>query len=189
MELNMEGILMGKNHKEIKTIKKTFYAWQDDKEEIWLSEKAAEGWRLLRCEGDRYKFEKDDPRNVKYCLDYMDNSQDLDNYKKIFEDDGWEYTGHFRGWRYFRKEYKDGEILEIFTDKDSKKHKYYRVLTASTIKFLLFLPVYYFIVISGFIDLPEILDGFLTLIGIAWCLTHMYFIGAIFGKIRLFEKA
>ena len=65
------------------------------------------------------------------------------DYLQLFSDAGWEYLGKMSGWgHYFRKEAREGETLEIFTDVESKIAKYKRVLTylsSLTVIFIVFL--------------------------------------------------
>ena len=47
----------------------------------------------------------------------------------MFSDAGWEHIGYISNWQYFRKEAREGEVPEIYTDIESKVAKYKRVLT------------------------------------------------------------
>lgn len=109
---------------------KWFWAWQDEKEEAWLSEMAREG---LHLEGipfpGRYKFQKGEPANYVYRLDYQSvKSKDKESYLQLFEDAGWEHVGNMGGWVYFRIKTNDGEAPEIFSDTVSKMGKYQRII-------------------------------------------------------------
>lgn len=108
---------------------KWFWAWEDEREELWLAEMAARGWHLksLGFPG-RYAFEKGEPRDVAYRLDFKINP-DMDSYKQLFADAGWEFVDNYGCWMYFRKPVVDGAAEEIYTDVESKKTKYRSVLT------------------------------------------------------------
>jgi hypothetical protein len=60
------------------------------------------------------------------------------DYLQLFEDAGWEHVGAMGGWQYFRKEAREGETPEIYTDAASKIKKYQRVL----LLLVALLPVY-----------------------------------------------
>ena len=109
---------------------KWFWPWQDEKEEAWLRSMSQKGWHLssigLPC---IYKFRAGEPRDYVYRLDYQIHKKgDQQDYLRLFRDAGWEDLGQMSAWHYFRKEAKEGEALEIYTDVESKVAKYKRVL-------------------------------------------------------------
>lgn len=118
---------------------KWFWAWQDEKEEAWLSNMAREGWHLkgLGIPGT-YTFESGEPRNDQYLIDFIVDRKDYQNYLQLFKDTGWEHLGEMGGWQYFRTRAEGTAIPEIYTDKDSKAMKYQRLITILVV----FLPIY-----------------------------------------------
>ncbi len=126
----------------IKTVKKWFWAWNDDKEEKFLENMAAEGYKLINVQLGRYFFEKTEKSKFRYQLDFKSiTGIKEDEYLQIYEDAGWEYVDRLGSWYYFRKEY-DGESPDtsIFSDNKSRLDKYRRII------FILLLtgfPVYY----------------------------------------------
>lgn len=128
------------------TKRKWFWAWQDDKEEAWLSEMAKQGYHLISANFiGSYTFAVGEPKDTTYRLDFY-FSNDYEGYKQLFADSGWELVCVFGGWQYFRTE-KDVETLpEIYTDKDSKVVKYQRVMLYLTI----FLPIFIMMVTNDF---------------------------------------
>jgi hypothetical protein len=124
---------------ETKRMFKWFWAWNDEKEEQWLTSMAQQGWHL-QSPGvfGVYTFSKGEPRNIVYRLDFKSADKNEDEYLQLFADAGWEYVGTLGGWRYFRIECSPGEEAEIYTDKASKMQKYQRVFTFLVI----LLPVY-----------------------------------------------
>jgi hypothetical protein len=118
---------------------KWFWAWQDDKEEVWLSEMAEKGYHLediiFPCV---YQFRRAEPAKFVYCLDYQSlKMKDRESYLQLFDDAGWEHVGKMGGWEYFRKAYKNGSVPDIYSDAESKVGKYQRILTYLVI----FLPI------------------------------------------------
>jgi hypothetical protein len=109
---------------------KWFWAWQDAEEEAWLRSMSQKGWHLssvgLPC---IYRFRAGEPRDYVYRLDYQTfPNRDKEEYQRLFSDAGWEHIDEMAAWQYFRKEVKEGEPLEIFTDAESKIARYKRIL-------------------------------------------------------------
>ena len=69
-----------------------------------------------------YAFEKCDPQDVIYQLDYnQDGVKNQGEYVQMFEDCGWEYLKEFVGYTYFRKPAAQMEKEEnIFCDDQSR---------------------------------------------------------------------
>ena len=75
---------------------KLFWAWQDEKEEIWLSEMAEQGFHLDRISlPGWYDFNVGEPRKDVYRLDFQSlrSNKDRDSYLQLFADSGWEHVG------------------------------------------------------------------------------------------------
>lgn len=124
---------------KLETRSKWFWAWNDEKEEAWLSEMAKQG---LHLEGipfpGNYQFRKGDPADYIYRLDYQSlTTKDKDSYLQLFSDAGWENVGEMGGWMYFRYAVTNGDTPEIFSDRESKIGKYQRVM----IYLVIFLPI------------------------------------------------
>lgn len=106
-----------------------FWAWDDEKEEAWLSEMAQKGWHFQSVSlPGNYTFEYGEPRDDVYRLDYFPDFKDKSDYLQLFIDAGWDYKGEMNGWQYFRKTAVNGEAPEIFSDAESKTKKYRRIL-------------------------------------------------------------
>ena len=121
---------------------KWFWAWNDDKEEAWLSEMAQEGLHLEEVSLGRYKFLPGNPAKMVYQLDYQSlRSKDKESYLQLFLDAGWDHVGSMNGWVYFRIQAEDGQAPEIYSDAESKLGKYHRVMTYLVI----FLPILLFL--------------------------------------------
>lgn len=116
--------------KETITKFKWFWAWQDEKEEEWLAEMAAEGLHLDGFDFPTlYRFRKGEPAAFVYRLDYPGGMRkERASYLQLFADAGWEHVGDMGGWVYFRRLIQPGDPTEIFTDVDSKVQKYNRVI-------------------------------------------------------------
>ena len=118
---------------------KWFWAWQDEKEELWLHEMAKQGLHFQSVSSlGFYKFEAGEPRNDYYRMDFIIDRKDYEEYLQLFKDAGWEHLGEMGGWQYFRTRAERNAIPEIYTDKDSKAQKYQRLIIILTI----FLPIF-----------------------------------------------
>ena len=75
------------------------------KEETYLSKRHQKGWKFKKVTFPGiYTFEKCEPENVIYQLDYnKDGVKHQSEYVRMFEDCGWEYLTEFDGYNYFRK--------------------------------------------------------------------------------------
>jgi hypothetical protein len=117
---------------EKETMKKFrwFWAWEDEKEERWLEAMSRKGWHLQAIGFvGTYIFRKGQPREYSYSLDFhTGTNKSLEEYKQICRDAGWEELGRMGSWFYFRKECRDGEKPEFFSDRDSKIQKYRRLI-------------------------------------------------------------
>lgn len=110
---------------EYKNIFKIFFAWQEGKEEKWLSQMSKEGWHLNKSGLFNYEFIKGEPMDIIYKLDYKPfRNEKIDDYITLFEDSGWEYVTRFAGWFYFRTETSNSYGLELYNDNASKIKKY-----------------------------------------------------------------
>jgi hypothetical protein len=120
--------------KNNKTVFRAYWGWNDDKEERWLSRMARAGWHLTAPRGVYYRFEKGDPADMIYRLDYQrPGKSGRQEYLNLFKDAGWEHAGEFGNWHYFRTAVGDGPVPEIHTDLESRIAKYRRLLGFSAI--------------------------------------------------------
>ena len=94
-----------------------------DKEQEYLRDQHKLGWKFVKVSGfGRYTFEKCEPEDVVYQLDYnSDGAKHKAEYLKMFEDCGWEFLQEYAGFSYFRKSAADmhGDE-EIFCDDESR---------------------------------------------------------------------
>lgn len=118
---------------------KVFWAWQDEREEAWLTEMASQGWHLKELSFPMvYTFEAGPPRHMAYRLDFFIDHKDFQTYLQLFRDAGWEYVGRMGSWQYFRIQAEEGQEPEIYTDPASKIQKYRRLIAFLVV----FLPIY-----------------------------------------------
>lgn len=108
---------------ENKKIKKRFELADYLEEEQFLQEQHKNGWKMveLKLPFSTYIFERCEPEEYIYQLDFKEQENDLGEYLQLFEDCGWEYFYKYGNWYYFRK--LKSEIEEenvIFSDAPSR---------------------------------------------------------------------
>lgn len=117
-----------------------FTIFNHEDEQEYLRQNHMAGWKFVKVTGlGMYHFEKCEPEDVVYQLDY--NKEGLaqkNEYVQMFSDCGWEYIQDFFGYSYFRKSAKmmDGEE-EIFNDDSSKMAMMERVYKGRLIPLLI----------------------------------------------------
>jgi Protein of unknown function (DUF2812) len=113
-----------------KTIRKfhIFLSWQDEAQERWLAEMSRKGLHLMEPQSlGRYLFVEGPAREYAYRLDF-NKDKPSDAYLQLIQDAGWEHLGKREGWYYWRQVIKAGRVPEIFSDAQSKRQKYDRLL-------------------------------------------------------------
>jgi hypothetical protein len=114
---------------EIKTIFKVIFGWEDEKEEKWLEQMAADGWKLISVAPYVYKFQRSEPEKVVFRLDYKNTlDKDYQEYLTLFKDSGWELFATFANWLYFKIKPDNEEVPEIYNSGKAKAQKYRRLL-------------------------------------------------------------
>ena len=148
---------------------KWFSIFDYDKEQDYLREMSKSGWKLTKVTGlGVYHFEKSEPADVVYQLDYnKEGLEHKEEYLKMYEDCGWEYIQDYAGYSYFRKAVSsDGVAEEIFCDDESRLEMMRRVLKGRMLPLL----VIFFASL-----LPQFIINLFS--------THNYVIAAIMGSI------
>ena len=137
--------------KNTKTEVRFFTITEWEKEQDYLRQQHQKGWKFVRVNFiGLYHFEKCEPEDVIYQLDYNpEGLEHKEEYVQMFRDCGWEYLQDYVGYSYFRKAaaLMDGEE-EIFCDDASRADMMRRVFKGRMIPlfilfFLLILPNLY----------------------------------------------
>ncbi len=119
--------------KNTKTEIRFFSVPEWKKEEQYLREQHKNGWEFVSVSGlCLYRFQKCEPKDVVYQLDYNPDSQTNKNeYVKMFTDCGWEYLQNYAGYSYFRKAVSEMGATEeeIFCDDASRLDMMKRIFT------------------------------------------------------------
>lgn len=109
--------------RHIKVMFRWFTIADFEEEELFLRTQHKSGWKFaaLKLPGF-YVFEKCEPEDVVYRLDYGCVEKDAKgSYLQMFEDCGWEYLFDVNRWSYFRKSAEEEEQNnDIFSDIETK---------------------------------------------------------------------
>lgn len=94
----------------MKTVYKWWFVWDFEKEERWLNEMAADGWKLCGVGFSKYEFEKSEPGEYSIRIQFdQANVADPDV----------ELVGKCTRWYYYAKHVDNGPF-ELMNDIDSK---------------------------------------------------------------------
>ena len=134
-----------------KTMIRFFTIADYEEEEIWLRKQHQSGLKLVKMIPPCfYIFEKCEPRDVIYRLDYKSSGQ-TDEYMQMLRDFGWEYFAHCNAWLYFRKPADEVEAEqdgELFSDNASRVELVSQVVKT---RFLPLTVIFLCCVIPGFV--------------------------------------
>lgn len=126
--------------RQTKVAWRLFWAWEDVKEEEWLRDIARQGWHLRRAALLRCTFDRGEPIDMVYKLDYnILAKRDLAEYLSLFRSAGWEHVGDIASWHYFRTPATAGSDPDIFSDVESRVGKYRRLLGLLLVLFPIFM--------------------------------------------------
>lgn len=119
----------------IKLFSSLFYPIPSDYEE-WLENLALKGWypeKLNQWSSVIMAFEKKSPKKYRYILDLQPFCKS--DYKKVYEEFGWEFCGRITNAYLWRMEY-DEERPESFTDTQTLKERNNRFVKSLLFSFL-----------------------------------------------------
>ena len=151
-----------------------FTIFNHQKEEAYLRQKHNEGWRFVKVSGiGIYHFEKCEPEDVIYQLDYHPQTAETKaDYLKMFSDCGWSYLQEYAGYSYFRKAASEMQGEEtIFSDDSSRLAMMGRVYKGRLLPLLVIfsaclLPQFILNMVNGNYFLSTILGAILLSYGV-----------------------
>lgn len=122
-----------------------------EQEEAWLNEQLQKGYRCIHVNNlNVYTFEQTNQRYI-MRLDYQDYllKAKFTEYNDLYEDYGWHCVkgSSIGGIKYWKKE--DGRLNDIFSDNESKRHYYKRVMNYTLGFAILSALFFYFIMNNG----------------------------------------
>ena len=129
---------------ETKRLLRVFTISDYEEEEAFLREQHKQGWKFKKYTIPVfYTFEKCEPEDVVYRLDFSDASgTERGIYQQMFTDYGWEYLFDSAGFSYFRKN-ADAEDrnTEIFNDDNSRYELMKKIFRSRMLPILLLMAV------------------------------------------------
>ena len=126
-----------------------FTIFQYKQEEEYLRQQHNNGWRFTKLNAlICYRFEKCEPQDVVYQLDYNpDGIAHKAEYVQMFRDCGWEYLQDYVGYSYFRKPTSEmNGDEEIFSD-DSSRDDLMKQVINRRVRFLPLIAIFLCIII------------------------------------------
>ncbi len=114
---------MGGKLTTIRRVHKYFLLYEYEKEEQYLAKMHANGWRFVDTNGFLYTFEKCEPEQVVYRIDFSGLApENRDDYNAMFRDYGWEYLLSVQSHSYFRRpaEGLSAEEQDLFSDTETR---------------------------------------------------------------------
>ncbi len=167
----------------VKQVSRRFTIADYEKEEAYLTDMAAQGWRLVTFTLDRYTFEQCEPEKIVYRLDYSGrNQKKREDYYTMFRDYGWEFVTNLGGFSYFRKsaEGVSPEDLEIFSDGESHLEMVKKLIRCEVLPSLVIMIL---IVLQSIGNIREqLLEGQLSIV--MWIMTVILLVLIVFCVIR-----
>jgi hypothetical protein len=118
------------------TIKKMkiYLATDIDKEADWLTDMSNKGFHFFKYKHFFYYFEEDKDKSYIYQNDFQEENEE---YFQLYEDAGWEHVLSYRNkYHYFRTEKNKTGDKKIYTDPESLKALYHRMLLFYSYLFL-----------------------------------------------------
>ncbi|WP_086349656.1 DUF2812 domain-containing protein [Candidatus Enterococcus clewellii] len=115
-------------------------------EERFLADQHRSGWKMVGAKklGWSYVFEKCEPEEYIYQLDFIENDQVDEDYFQLFEDCGWEYFHKLNNWYYFRKKKSENKDENaIFNDAASRAEMAKKVMRSQWIILLPLLIIFF----------------------------------------------
>lgn len=118
------------------TIKKlkVYLATDIDKESAWLTHMSSKGFHFFEYKHFFYYFEEDKTKSYIYQNDFQ---KDNENYFNLYTDAGWEHVfSYINKFHYFRTEKSNFNEKKLYTDSESLKGLYHRMLLFYSVVFL-----------------------------------------------------
>ena len=153
----------------------TIMEWE--KEQDFLRQEGLKGWRFTKATLlGIYHFEKCEPEDVVYQLDYNpDGIAHKEQYVQMFQDCGWEYIQDYFGYSYFRKPASEmAGDEEIFCDDASRLDMMKRVFKGRLIPLL---AIFFLIIIPQMIQQSLIDTPFSRGLMILFCIMFVVYLG------------
>ena len=162
---------------------KYFSIFNHESEEEYLRSQHQHGWEFVKVTGiGMYHFQECEPEDVIYQLDYNQDTNNKEEYIKMFIDCGWEYIQEYAQFSYFRKPVSEMvEDERIFSDETSRLEMLERVYKGRLLPVLVIfsaclLPQFFINLSNGRYFLAMMFAGILAIyiMLFVYCAYHYY---------------
>lgn len=184
----MQGVLSRNWGVKKVTIKKfrLFIASNVEKEEQWLTKMSCQGQHFYKHRLGMYYFEENPNESYVYQIDFLHDVDD--EYFQLYQDAGWEHVNtpfsSLKLFHYFRTNASRPGIKKIYSDRESGKESYQRMMS-------LYIAIFFFLILSqvgliftwqGFVIqiISTVLVGFVLLL-------YIYLLIALKRKINFYR--
>ncbi|WP_347491619.1 DUF2812 domain-containing protein [Desulfoscipio sp. XC116] len=101
-----------------------------EEEQVFLTSRHADGWRLISIKGSKYTFERCKNEAVSYQIDFNPNEHQKEEYIQFFTDFGWKFILEKDGRFYFLKSTTSCNENEnkLFSDRETKAAMYQKII-------------------------------------------------------------
>lgn len=116
---------------------KIFLAPSVDKEEQWLTDMSRKGFHFIKYGLFTYTFDENPNKSFVYQIDFREADEE---YMQLCKDAGWEYTDSaVKKFHYFRRETNESGVENIYSDGESVKESFQRMMKFYLIFFIFLL--------------------------------------------------
>ncbi|MBR1930070.1 MAG: DUF2812 domain-containing protein [Lachnospiraceae bacterium] len=123
--------------------------YDKDAETEWLNELAARGWAMKRFFAGLYYFDKSEPGEYIYQVDFGDKFGGVsDEYRNFMQEMGVEIVQNWGYWIILRKKAADG-AFELYTDAQSAMEHYLKIRKMFKVVTILMLLCFFFELFAG----------------------------------------
>jgi len=105
--------------------------------ENWFEQQGLQGWHPVKVgqwSSFAMRFEKGEPKRYRYVVDLQPAPRK--DYKRVYEEFGWEFVGQMASSYVWRREY-EGERPESFSDLSSRRSRNKRFFWAVAVSFIM----------------------------------------------------
>ncbi|WP_338653677.1 DUF2812 domain-containing protein [Sporosarcina psychrophila] len=116
---------------------KIFLASSVDKEEQWLTDMSRQGFHFKKYGLFTYTFDENPNESYVYQIDFREANEE---YMQLCKDAGWQYVDSaLKQFHYFRTEANESGVKKIYSDGESVKETFQRMMKFYLILFIIFL--------------------------------------------------
>lgn len=163
--------------------RKAFLAPDLEKETKWLTEMSEKGLQFYQYTAFTYYFEENKEQSFVYQVDFQEATEE---YFDLYKDAGWEYvSSSSNAFHYFRTDKQNAKKNPIYTDTESMKNLYQRMLTFYGILFL----VLFVSMMGNFLNWKGLwLQKALLVLVIIVGILYLWLFASLYRKIKKYDQ-